>query len=131
MKEPRLSICIVSWNTRQLLLECLKSVFADPQASAWEVIVVDNGSRDGSPEAVRRDFPRVDLVESRENLFFRLGLFECESQFVVRHRHGNRCQRVQVSIDAANPSEQHKQESSRLPVNGSNILWMLQANEDN
>lgn len=70
MTLPRLSICIVSWNTRQLLLECLDSVFADPQASTWEVIVVDNGSGDGSPEAVRQGFPQVDLVESGENLGF-------------------------------------------------------------
>jgi GT2 family glycosyltransferase len=70
MSIPRLSVCIVSWNTRQLLSDCLETLYADPQAVDWEVIVVDNGSQDGSPEAVRRDFPQVDLVESGENLGF-------------------------------------------------------------
>ena len=47
---PLLSVCIVCWNTRDLLLDCLASLAADPDRSRWEVIVVDNGSRDRTAE---------------------------------------------------------------------------------
>ena len=67
---PGLSICIVSWNTRELLRDCLYSIGADPAAAGWEVIVVDNASRDGTVAMVQRCFPRVDLVAGHENLGF-------------------------------------------------------------
>lgn len=65
-----LSIIIVSWNTRDLLEQCLASVFASPPACAFEVWVVDNASTDGSNEMVRRRFPQVRLVENTDNLGF-------------------------------------------------------------
>lgn len=65
-----LSIIIVSWNTRDLLEQCLASVFASPPACAFEVWVVDNASTDGSNELVRRRFPQVRLVENTDNLGF-------------------------------------------------------------
>ncbi|MFH1567348.1 MAG: glycosyltransferase family 2 protein [Gemmatimonadota bacterium] len=68
--RPRLSICILSWNTRDLLRDCLQSVGADPEGGGWEVIVVDNGSVDGSPEMVREAFPRVRLIVNPCNLGF-------------------------------------------------------------
>tara|TARA_Y100000588_G_scaffold99848_1_gene108511 strand:+ start:416 stop:1390 length:975 start_codon:yes stop_codon:yes gene_type:complete len=65
-----LSICIVNWNTRDLLNDCLDSIYADPQASAWEVLVVDNASSDDSAEWVERHFPQVRLFASAANLGF-------------------------------------------------------------
>lgn len=65
-----LSICILSWNTKQLTADCLRSIFADPRADRWQVIVVDNASADGSADMVARDFPRAELVRSAENLGF-------------------------------------------------------------
>jgi hypothetical protein len=63
-----LSVIVVSWNTRSLLVASLRSVFASAPPGLREVIVVDNGSRDGTPEAVRREFPEATLVENPENL---------------------------------------------------------------
>ena len=64
----RLSILIVSYNTRDLTLACLKSVREyEPQAG---IIVVDNASTDGSAEAIERLFPEVTLVRSETNLGF-------------------------------------------------------------
>lgn len=71
--RPRLSICILSWNTRQLLDDCLRAIYADPESGQWEVLVVDNASTDGSPEQVRRCFPQARLLVSRENLGFSRG----------------------------------------------------------
>lgn len=64
---PRVTVLVVSWNTRELLRACLTSLFASPGAADWEVIVVDNGSRDGTPEMVRRAFPGVRLLVNASN----------------------------------------------------------------
>lgn len=66
----KLSIAIVNWNTKALLNQCLTSVYANLDGLEAEVIVVDNGSSDGSAEMVRREFPQVKLVEAGENLGF-------------------------------------------------------------
>ncbi len=65
-----LSILIVNWNTRQHLLECLESIFANPTPAEMEVVVVDNASTDGSAEAVASAYPLVKLIRSSENLGF-------------------------------------------------------------
>ncbi len=65
-----LSILIVNWNTRDLVAQTLSSLFANTTAVEFEVIVVDNGSADGSTAMVREHFPQVILVENRENLGF-------------------------------------------------------------
>ena len=67
-----LDICIVSYNARQLLGQCLRSLFAtlgarSPRAQVW---VADNGSPDASADLVRREFPAVRLIENRQNLGF-------------------------------------------------------------
>lgn len=67
---PDLSICIVSWNTRDLLFDCLRSVYADPDCDRWQVIVVDNGSTDDTPVMVQRDFPETQLIAAATNLGF-------------------------------------------------------------
>ena len=63
-----IAIAIVSFNTRALLNECLRSLRADADAGRAEVWVVDNASTDGSAEMVREDFPWVSLIASEENL---------------------------------------------------------------
>ncbi len=68
MTPPRLSICIVNWNTRDYLRECLQSIADTASDLAPEVIVVDNASSDGSAEMVRRAFPSVMLLANDENL---------------------------------------------------------------
>ena len=53
-KVPELSVIIVSYNTRDTTLECLRRLYADLVGIDAEVWVVDNASRDGSAEAIRR-----------------------------------------------------------------------------
>jgi hypothetical protein len=65
-----LSIIIVSYNTRQALKECLASIFAETTGISFEVLVVDNGSSDGSAAMVASDFPTVRLMENKENIGF-------------------------------------------------------------
>ncbi len=67
---PKLSIIIVNWNTRDLLADCLKSVYETVHDVAFEVFVVDNASSDGSAAMVRERFPSVHLIENDENVGF-------------------------------------------------------------
>lgn len=65
-----LSIVIVSFNTRPILLDCLESVHAHTRDIGFEIVVVDNHSSDGSAEAVRERFPNVTVIHNRENRGF-------------------------------------------------------------
>ena len=65
-----LSISIVNWNTKDLLRDCLESVFKSKGALNYEVFVVDNASVDGSTQMVKKRFPQAKLIENRENLGF-------------------------------------------------------------
>lgn len=66
----KLSIAIVNWNTRELLRQCLASVYENLGEIEAEVIVVDNGSFDGSAEMAYAVFPQVKLIETGRNLGF-------------------------------------------------------------
>jgi len=71
--EAALSIVIVNWNTRDLLRSCLASIYELPPARPFEVIVVDNASRDGSAEMVGAEFPQTRLIRSTTNTGFAKG----------------------------------------------------------
>ena len=64
------SVIIVNYNTKQLLADCLKSIYEQTKDIAFEVIVSDNGSTDGSIEMLKNDFPKVILIENNANLGF-------------------------------------------------------------
>ena len=85
--EPlSVSIVIVSWNTREMLLDALRTVlpFRDVRG---EVIVVDNDSQDGSADAVAEEFPEVVLIRNERNLGFaggvNCGLRAARGRFVL------------------------------------------------
>lgn len=63
-----ISISIVSYNTRDLLRACLQSLEARRDEVEMEIIVIDNGSTDGSVEMVGSAFPKVLLLDTGENL---------------------------------------------------------------
>jgi GT2 family glycosyltransferase len=65
-----LSVIVVNWNTCRLLEACLRSVEGTRENLAVDVIVVDNGSADGSVELVRERFPRVELIANASNRGF-------------------------------------------------------------
>jgi len=65
-----LSIIIVNWNTKDLLIQCLTSVSQIIPTREIEVIVVDNASHDGSGRALKESFPFVYLIENDRNLGF-------------------------------------------------------------
>lgn len=65
-----LSIIIVNWNTRELLAQCLASIYAHPPSGTFEVFVVDNASSDGSAQLILSAFPEVYLIANPENVGF-------------------------------------------------------------
>ena len=72
--QTDLSIIILNYNVRELLLNCLESIFKNKGIDDhWQVIVVDNASSDDSVEAVRKQFPQVELIANKENMGFSAG----------------------------------------------------------
>lgn len=65
-----ISIIIVNYNTQELTLQCLKSIYEQTKNIEFEVIVIDNASSDGSCNAIKNRFPQVILIESQINLGF-------------------------------------------------------------
>ena len=70
IKAADLSILVVSYNTRDLLLRCLRSVYSSLRGLSYELIVVDNASADESADSVAREFPGVRLIRNSENRGF-------------------------------------------------------------
>lgn len=81
-----ISIIIVSYNTSDLLLQCLKSIYKQTLNVCFEVIVVDNASIDGSQQMVKNQFNDVILLESKENMGFgranNLGVKNASGEFL-------------------------------------------------
>lgn len=84
---PRIAtaVCIVNWNTRDLLIDCVRHLLEeDPAREVW---VLDNGSTDGSAARLRDTYPAVHLVESPENRGFAGGMNEllrqCQADYVL------------------------------------------------
>ncbi len=69
MTATAVAVVIVSYNVRELLRDCLRSVLAERERPL-EVVVVDNASTDGSPEMVAREFPAVCLISNPRNRGF-------------------------------------------------------------
>ena len=65
-----ISIVVISYNTREMTLECIRSIYEQTDGVSYEVIVVDNRSGDGSAQAVAEHFPDVILTKSIDNLGF-------------------------------------------------------------
>ena len=84
-ETPVVSVLIVSYNTRELLLECLESLRA--VTLPLEIVVVDNASSDGSAEAVRERRPDVGVIANRENVGFskanNLGIRATKAPYVL------------------------------------------------
>jgi GT2 family glycosyltransferase len=74
---PLLSICMVTFNALEETLVCLRSLYAHPPESEWEVLLADNGSSDGTVPAVRREFPEVKLLRGDRNEGFAVPVNRC------------------------------------------------------
>lgn len=84
--DIQISIVIANYNGWDMLKRCIESIERHT-ASAYELIVVDDNSQDGSPELVKKHFPDVVLIENKQNLGYtkvnNLGLAKARGDFVV------------------------------------------------
>jgi len=62
-----ISIIIINWNTKQLLLDCMASVYDTVHKAAFEIFVVDNGSTDGSVRSLADKYPDVTIIANTRN----------------------------------------------------------------
>lgn len=62
-----ITVVIVTWNSGQPLLDCLRSLQTNPPSVPWEAIIVDNGSTDDAIARVRAEFPAVRVIENSRN----------------------------------------------------------------
>lgn len=81
------TILIVSYNTQPELENCLASLTSHPPGTPHEILVVDNASTDGTPEALRARWPGVRLIQAERNLGFaganNLGIRASTSEFIL------------------------------------------------
>jgi GT2 family glycosyltransferase len=81
------SVIVLSHNTRELTLACLSQFATEADRAGWQIILVDNASHDETVPAVRREFPQVEVIWSKENLGFaagnNLGLRQASGQAVI------------------------------------------------
>lgn len=82
-----LSTIIVNWRAADVLVECVEALLKATQHTRHQVIVVDNHSRDGSPERVQRAFPQVTVLFNPENRGFakavNQGLERAEGRYIL------------------------------------------------
>jgi len=64
---PRVMVATLTWNQKEDVLECLRTLVKLDYPN-YEIVVVDNGSTDGTFEAIREQYPQVHIVRNRENL---------------------------------------------------------------
>ncbi len=65
-----LAIVVLNYNTKDLTLKCLESIFKKKWNISFKVWVVDNASTDTSVKEIRKNFPKVELIASSKNLGF-------------------------------------------------------------
>ena len=70
--EPKVVIVVLNWNGKHVTVECLESL-VEVDYSNYEILLVDNGSTDGSQECFRARYPEITLLDNGVNLGFAEG----------------------------------------------------------
>ena len=65
-------IVVLNWNTHEMTKECVQSLLA-MDGNSFKILIIDNGSQDGSVECLRQAFPKIDLIANPRNLGFASG----------------------------------------------------------
>ncbi len=67
---PLLSVVIPTFNTCSITIRCIEQIFAHPPSHPFEIIVVDNDSKDGTADAIRLRFPKLKFIQNETNVGF-------------------------------------------------------------
>jgi len=80
------SIVIVNYNTKDLLVDCIESIYQKTKDLAFEILVVDNDSHDGSEVLIRNKFPEIHFIQSGANIGFgranNLGMQKAKGEYI-------------------------------------------------
>jgi GT2 family glycosyltransferase len=83
----KLSVIIVSFNSAGYLYDCLDSLIKNPPRCKFEIVVVDNASKDASVSIVKKSFPDIKLIENKKNLGFaranNIAIRETDSRYIL------------------------------------------------
>jgi hypothetical protein len=87
MRTPPASVIVLSYNTRDLTLQCLSALCPAVLNWGWQVIVVDNASTDGTAQTAAELSPEIEVIRNEKNLGYaagnNLGLRQAEGQAII------------------------------------------------
>lgn len=63
-----LTIIIITWNEKGFIIPCLESIYRNTSNLSFNIILVDNGSKDGTPDIVKDRFPDINLIKNDKNM---------------------------------------------------------------
>lgn len=69
----KIGICILTYNSERVVLQCIHSIIATLSDIPYEIVVVDNNSQDGGVDVVRREYPEIPLITTGKNLGYSAG----------------------------------------------------------
>ena len=139
-KLPLVSIIILNWNGKKDTIECLDSLKQITYPN-YVIILVDNGSTDGSVECFKKRYPEIEIIENKENLGFAEGnniairaaitrnakyIFMLNNDTVVEPNILNYLEKVlemDPIIGIAGPTVYHYKEKSLIQSAGGTIIW--------
>ncbi|MBM3253022.1 MAG: glycosyltransferase [Candidatus Omnitrophica bacterium] len=122
--DLRVSIVIPSWNGAGLLKECLNSILVleEFKNSENEVLVVDDGSQDGTFKFVKQNFPEVRIVRNENNMGFgytcNRGVREAKNELIVLINND-----ILVTRDFLNPLKEHFRDENVFAVTPKLYGW--------
>jgi len=70
----KVTIIILNWNGKNISINCIKSLIKNTDYNNYKIIFVDNGSTDGSVQAIKKLFPKIDIIANEKNLGFPKGM---------------------------------------------------------
>lgn len=87
MSQIDVSIIVLSYNTRELLRKCIKSIYDTTKRISFEVICIDDNSFDNSADMIEKEFPQVTLIRNKTNLVYsksnNIGMRISKGRYVV------------------------------------------------
>ncbi len=118
---PDISIVIVSFNTRDVLRECLQSIERESSGIQVETWIVDNNSSDGSAEMIEQEFPQARLIRSQTNLGFgaanNLALEQARGRYIVLLNSD-----AFLGVDSLRLALQHMDEHPQAGLGGARLI---------
>ena len=123
------SVIIVNYNTKQLLADCLKSIYEQTKDIAFEVIVSDNGSTDGSIEMLKNDFPKVILIENNANLGFgtannrglAIAIWTKDAIYIFEFKLDGNSEEAMIQINSKNYAISYETDGRKITKIGANF----------